>query len=507
MTEALEFGATRLPRPVIAPTTKVWATATGVDLLDDEALVTLGLDAARPAALFYDRGFWNFAAAVKKPQALENELQDVLKTADRAKDVQARELDFGSMSLFELAILDSSGTPASTIFVAYDDRMLLVSVRVDDSPLHTDTSTLPDAWLPESTKSRFVEDPDHRKLLAEMTTIGEIIAVVRPSAWLADRGLSDNSEGDQGPSGQAGLLLGRILDQVGPVGIAASSVSLDESVRVRVLTPGNPRAPAMIASLGQADGDIPTLGGIIAPGVLGVARLSVSPRQLYELLLSGVPAKQRREVGRFWDELDRELRINAQRDVLENLRGHLIVVAYGLDRDGIEASDAPWYLDAVKLDATREAVLMPIKEREPLEQVLNALTMVSKGKLTRQAVGHTLQYAWIDSGRLEWAVILSDENLIYVDSSVAFEHATEYERGASPLGAQIKAAGITRVFDKEAAAGVYLDTASLTTMLAEADGDDALGWIAPFRSAIMTTRQKEGVGVTDIDLEMAPSTK
>jgi hypothetical protein len=495
MTEALRFGSTRLPRPSLTPVTEAWASATGIDLLDDQALESLGLDVARPAAVFYDRGFWTFAAGVKAPETLEK----TLEKAAQASGVEAREGDFGSMNLVELSLTKPPAEHGHTVFVAYNDESLLVSVRVEQSPLHADASTLPEAWLPESVKSRFIDDADHRKLLREMTTVGEIIAVVRPSAWLAGNDAAENVQ-----SKQAGVLLARILDQVGPIGIAASSVSLEKSVRVRVFTPGNPRAPAMITSLGEADGDIPTLGGIIAPGVLGVFRLSVSPRQLYDLIMSAVPAKRRQEIAQFWDELDSELRINAQRDVLDNLRGHAIVVAYGLDRESLEASDTPWYLDVAKLDATREAVLLPIKEREPLEQVLNALTMVSKGKLTRQAVGHTIQYAWLDDGRLKWAVILSDENLIYVDSSVAFEHAVEYERGASPLGEQAEEAGITRVFDKKAAAGVYLDTASLKTMLAEADQDDAMGWIAPFRTAIVTTWEEGGMGVTDVELEISP---
>jgi hypothetical protein len=494
LTEALRFGSARLPSPDLGAATDAWGSATGIDPLDDEALEKLGLDTARPAAVFYDRGFWSIAAQIEKPEVFEQ----ALEAASQRESIEARETDFGPMSLVKLSLvklpLVEPSVDDHTVFVAYDQDSVLISVHHEPSALHTDTSTLPDAWLPQSTKRRFVEAPDHRSLLREMTTVGEIIAVVRPSAWLAG----------QRASGQAGVLLARILDQVGPVGIAASSVSLEKSVRVRVLTPGNKRAPAMITSLGQADGDIPSLGGIIAPGVLGVARLSVSPRQLYELLSSGLPAAQRQEVSAFWDELDRELRINAQRDVLENLRGHAIVVAYGLDRDGLEASKAPWYLDVVKLDATREAVLLPIKEREPLEQVLNALTTVSKGKLTRQEVGHTLQYAWLDDGQLKWAVILSDENLIYVDSSVAFEHAVEYERGAGPLGEQIEEAGITRIFDDRAAAGVYLDTASLTNMLAEAGSEHAKGWITPFRTAIVTTRDEDGVGVTDIELEISP---
>ena len=59
----------------------------GNDPLDDQALEKLGLDIARPAALFYDRGFWTFAAGVKTPETLEKTLEE----AAQAKGVEARE--------------------------------------------------------------------------------------------------------------------------------------------------------------------------------------------------------------------------------------------------------------------------------------------------------------------------------------------------------------------------------------------------------------------------------
>jgi hypothetical protein len=491
MTEALEFGSARLPKLELEPARQAWKEALGVDLLASKSLEELGVSTTEPAALFYDRGYWVVAASLDKPEALAAALptpQDDEPEGAKSTKLEVVEQDFGSMNLQKLTLED-----ARSAFVAHDDTSILLAVRVHDSALGS-ADTLPDAWLPASVKSRFGEDGMHRKLLRDMSPFGEIVAVVRPAAWLANR------EAD----GHAGVLLERILSQTGPIGVAASSVSLDEALRVRVFTPGNPRTPVMIRGLGQAEGDIPPVGGLVEPGVLGAFRLSVEPNQLYALMLSAMPAARRTEVDAHWDRLDQELRINARRDVLENLRGHAVVVAYGLDREALEASEAPWYLDLAKLQATREAVLLPIREREPLEQVLNGLTTISKGKLTRQKVGHTLQYAWLDEGELQWAVILSDEHLIFVDSSVAFDHAVSYERSARPLGEKFEKIGVSRIFDREDAAGLYLDTASLASILAEAGQESSTGWVEPFRSVVVTTRDEGSMGVTQIDLEIAP---
>lgn len=501
LTEALEFGSTRLPTVQLEGARAAWKEATGVDLLAPASLAEVGLSPTSPAALFYDRGYWAVAAKLDNPETLAKALADKLAAQEARTDqadaeqagtdaplVRVSERDFGSMQLVKLTLPDERSA-----FVAHDDQSIILAVRVDDNALG-DPDSLPDAWLPESQKSRFSDEGLHRKLFRELSNDGELLAVVRPAAWLANRKAE----------GQAGVLLERILSQMGPIGFAASSVSLDESVQVQVLTPGNPRTPVMIRGLGKAEGDMPPVGGLVAPGVLGVSRLSVEPTQLYDLLLTAMPAQRRTDVDAFWDELDEELRINARRDVLENLRGHAVVVAYGLDREALEASDSPWYLDLAKLEATREAVLLPIKEREPLEQVLNGLTTVSKGSLTRQKVGHTLQYAWLDDGELKWAVILSDEHLIFVDSSVAFDHAVAYERSAGPLGEKFEKMGVARIFDEDDAAGLYLDTASLASILAETDEQTSTGWIKPFRRVVVTTRDEGSMGVTKFDLEIAP---
>ncbi len=484
LTDVLDFGAQRLPLPGVGALHEAWTKTSPIDPFDADALKRAGFDPRANAVLFYDRGYWCIGAHL----AAGDRLAKVLQNFEQAHKLEAPDIDFGSMDVSAFG-----GGGDHPVYVAHDDHTALLAVRAQS----TDLDGLPQSWLPSSSLSRFVARDLHHKLLADLTKAAEVAGVIRPAAWLADKQAKGHAE----------VLWRRLLAQVGPVGFALNSVSLDKSVHLRVLTPGNPRAPAMITSLGRAQGDLPPLGGLIEPGVIGVARLSVDPKQLYALFESTLPASQRTELDKFWKDLNDKLSINARRDVLENLRGHAVVVAYGLDRKALEKADLPWFLQVLELKATREAVLLPIKEREPLVQVLDALTTVSKRKLTRQAVGHTLQYAWMENGELKWALIVSDEHVIYVDSAVAFEHAVDYERGAGPMGEKLDKLGITRLFDKKDAAGVYLDAASLADILEEAGHKDAVAWLAPFRSVVVTTGVDGDTGVTDFDLDIAPPAK
>lgn len=481
--ETFAFMAERLPRPEIAPARQAWSDALGVDPASPDALAELGFSVAAPTVVFYDRGFWAVGAGLDKPEVFAKKLAAL---ATR-KDLEIAESKFGTSTAIRLAHDDR------TLFVTHDNQHALIAVRVDDSALG-DAASLPEAWLPTSGKSRFLDRKLHREVLRELSTVGEVVGVVRPAAWLA------NTEA----KGHAAVLLDRILSQVGPVGFSASSVSLEKAARLRILTPGEPGAATMIGDLGQAEGEIPPLGGLIEPGVLGVARLSVGPQQLYDTLLSAMPAQRRPEVDAFWDTVDKELRVDARNDILKNLRGHAVVVAYGIDSDTLGESQSHWYLDTLKLEATREAVLLPIKERKPLVDTLDALTEVSKGKLSRQAVGHTMQYAWMVDGELQWALIVADDHVLFVDSAVAFNHARAYERNARPMGPKLEEAGITRLVDPAHSAALYLDTASLTNILAEMQTDATTEWLEPFRSVLITTRTEDGMGVTDVELEIAP---
>lgn len=516
-TEAFQFMDERLPLSGIAEFRQAWKLTAGFDPFEPNSLIEVGVDPMAPAVIFYDRGYWVFALEVDDAEKTRRVIKEIgisgggNSSEDSAEDeiVGKKAADDARFAVKlvggdTMSLRKGSGAGEQVSWVGVDKKRLLAALRVEKLPVNADDTGLAKTWLSTSKRPRFVDDGANQKLLRDLTPQGAVVGVVRPAAWMADIKAH----------GHANTLLKRLLSQIGPVGVAANSMSLEQGVRLRLIAPGNPRAPAMITSLGQAEGPLVAPDGLIEPGVLAAARLSAEPRKLYELFVSLLPAEQRDEIAAFWQDLDRELSINALRDVLDNLEGHAVLVAYGLDPDALrpdtDSAGRPWFLRAMKLETTREAVLLPIKEREPLELVLDALTTVSKGKLSRQVAGLTIQYAWLVDGELKWAVILGDEHLIFVDSAVAFEHARAYERGARPMGAEFEKIGISRLFSAETTAGLYLDTASLGGILSEKNSegrlDESVAWLNALSSVVITTQEKGAASdsITDIYLKIAP---
>lgn len=443
---------------------------------DREAAETLGLARRAPVATFYDRGYWTIALGVDEPERFEEAVE--------AAELEGKAADFGS---FDATYLEAGESSDSSLFLAHDGHLALIALPVE-AHVDAESPRLPNLWLPDSERTRFVETNEHRDLLDRFRD-GELVGVVRPSTWLS------NVESE----GHAEVLRQQLMTQLGSVGFQLNSPSLDEKARLEVALPGNPRAPEMVPELGEADGGLPPMGGLIEPGVLSVARLSVDPEQFYELARSAMPAERRNDLIDTLEMLDKELRIDVESDVLENLRGHAMLVAYGLEREAFESDETPWFLELVKLQATREAILMPIRDREPLEKVLDAWTTLSKSKLSRQSAGQTLQYAWLEEGELQWALILSDEYIIFVDSAAAFEHAVAYEERARPLGEEFEEHGLTGLVDGPHQAGLFLDMATLTDLLAESERTEAVRWLRPFDSLLMTSGVDDDVGIVQVD--------
>lgn len=497
--DAFQYMDDSLPLAGISTLRQTWKQKAGFDPFEAAKLTKMGVDPSSPTAFFYDRGYWVFAAEISDTEQLDPFFKNFEDTPPGSAGISVELVGDGAARW-----LKWSGSGEQLGWLGVDKTSLLVAVRVEKSMFGAEDTHPPSAWLSTSKRPRFVASGANQKLLRELTPLGAVVGIVRPAAWMANIKAR----------GHANTLLKRIVSQVGPVGVAASFVSLSREVRLRILTPGNPRAPAMITNLGQADGPLVAPDGLIEPGVLAVARLSVDPRKIYELFVSALPAEQRDEIAEFWTELDKELSIDALRDVLDNLRGHAVLVAYGLDPAGLKpeskSNEQPWYLRTLKLQNTREAVLLPIKEREPLELVLDALTTVSKNKLSRQVAGATIQYAWLDDGELKWAVILGDEHLIFVDSAVAFEHARSYERGGTPMGEELENIGVSRLFSAQKSAGLYLDTASLGGILSETDSGKApptgVAWLNALSSVVITIQEQNAAsaGVTDVYLRVTP---
>lgn len=487
--DTLSFGAQRLPADVLGRAERVLSVISDADALDGDAFEEIGLSPRAPAVVFHDRGYWTIAVGLDR----SNRLERALREAGANEGVERTRAEFGSFSADYLRV---DGEPEASAIIARGEQRALISLPVQ-AEIDRDDPRLPSTWQPDSQRSRFLDDQRRRELLGQMSGVGEVVGVVRPATWLAD----------MRADGQAEVLRQQLMTQTGPVGFGFNAASLGESAQLQVVLPRNPEAPQMVPDLGEADGDLPSLGGLVEPGVLGVGRVSADPESLYRLFVSAMPAERRRDIDDLLERLDEELRVDVERDVLDTLRGHAVIVAYGLKREAFDSGASPWLLELAKLEPTREAVLMPIHEREPLERVLDAWTTVSKSKLSRQKSGHTLQYAWIEEGTLEWAFILSDDYLVFVDSAVAFEHAAAFEERAGPMDDELEERGLDRLFAGEYEAGLYLDAATLTDILAEVDQKRAARWLAPFDSLVVTSRTDGGSGVVDAEFQMGGADK
>lgn len=512
-TRALNFGAKNLNLDALSGWRERWQEAGQVDLFDPEALARAGVSSERPVLIFYDRGYWVFQAEVEDHgrmrgavDAFKNEL---IRAAEQTDPADSAALAVNSVEESRAGNLDNlkiDYNEDGLAWLSWDRRRLLFATRVAQTDLNSRDTSLPLSWRGEAPTANFIESAGHRKLFQELSPHGNIVGVARPAAWMADIEAQ----------GHAQLLLKRMISQIGPIGAAVSAPDWQEAIELRVLTPGNPRAPAVVADLGRAEGELSTPEGLFAPGVLALGRMSIDPRQLYTLLVSVLPADEREQLQIYWDELDRELRIDALGDVLDNLSGHAVFVAYGLeidDEDSLKEHAPGWrLLSTLTLQNTREALLFKLKAREPMETTLDALTAITKGKLSRQRAGDTLQYAWLEDGALKWALLLGDDYLIYVDSAVAFEHARAFERGERSMPDELSALGVERLFEPQYSAGFYADSASVGAILEESglmDGGarSSLGWLRAFRSISLTTGQPRGsqTGITHVYLEVATS--
>jgi hypothetical protein len=473
--------------PLASPSRLVgkWEGMFGWKAWDPGGWKVWGVDTGAPAALFYDRGWWAASMTIEDPERFEKVREDWVSNEEISAQAADTE-EFEGVNL-ELG--------RERLHIASDGEVLLVAIKVTESPSDAAAgSGFPGAWLPDETS--FVDRLRYKDLLVDALDFGEPAGIVRPATWMSAHD----------STGQAAVLYERIAAQLGPVAFAMAAEPAERRVHLRILTPGEKGAPRAMTDLGRAEGELPPVGGLIEPGVLGVVRVSASPQSLYQLFLSGLPAEQRTEFQGFWRRLDEELKIDARTNVLQNLQGHAVVAVYGIKTEALEAAGDDWINSVVRLQATREAALLPIKDREKMLRVLDALTTVTKNKLKRQAVGETIQYAYFSDGELEWAFILGDNHVLYVDSAVAFDQAMAYEEAAHPLGESMADAEVDKLIEPSQVSGFYVDAENLGNLLTEAENTDGARLLAPLRRVLMTTSMQDGVGVTDLRLQLAPPT-
>lgn len=328
-----------------------------------------------------------------------------------------------------------------------------------------------------------------------------------PGYWSEDPGLQQLGE-DEGDSrdfplygavdgrvllegldgeGQAGVVLEQLVAGLGTIywGVRAGDDSGHWRLDLRVDSRSDVNTP--VDGLGEARDPLPDLGGLVRPGAPGVARLSVEPNRLVELLRGSLPPEQRQEFDETIEELEDEQLVDLQADLVDNLTGQAALVIFGIEDIFFELQGLELLAAIVQLEAIRQAVLVPVEDVEQVELVLDAFTQLSQGALRRDAGEHTIQYARFDDGALKWAAILSDEHLTFVDSIVAHDHVRDWERSPRPLQGIFVERGVDSMLEASRGVGVYLDLATIRTILREGGDERRAEWLKPIEALRVQT--------------------
>ena len=289
--------------------------------------------------------------------------------------------------------------------------------------------------------------------------------------------------------GQVAALRDQIAAQAGRVYFRIHGD--DGEATLELLTPGDTSLQAWVGDLGEAGGALPDMGGLVRPGILGVVRISMEPTLLRRLLEGALSVEDQEALARTLEGLREELQLDLEAAVEGHLLGQAAVVAFSFedafyDLRGMELIGA-----LLRLQATREAVLLPVQDRPGLEDLLNVFMQMSQGRMRRQVTGHTVQYAWFDGGSLQWAMILSDSHLLFLDSSVGFDHALSWERNPRSLGDAMEARGVPGLLERDRGVGLFLDLGMIRTLLRGSAHEAAVPWLENLEALSLETDVEE----------------
>ena len=220
------------------------------------------------------------------------------------------------------------------------------------------------------------------------------------------------------------------------------------------------------------------LGALIQPGILGVMRISTNPRLLFQWWRATLSAAQRLAMDEVLGRLKKEVALGIDEAIFDNLQGHAVAVFYGLESKALGLGPQALLGSLMALEATQEVIYMPIEHKQPLEELLNAATQLSRGRLQQQRDKTAIQYAWFeDDGTLTWALMLHEDYLLFVDSPATFSHGTRHIRHPRPLEKAWAAGGLTELLlPSPSRSGIHLDTQTLHQLLPQA-GPKTLGQI------------------------------
>lgn len=349
--------------------------------------------------------------------------------------------------------------------------------------------------LPERRRPNWPSGDARRELVGELAgDEARLLAVGNPSKLVPEAA-------DSGPARQ---VRARLANQLGPTGVRVDLEGDSSTLSLTIRSRSTAGEPMVVSSLGKADGEIPPLGGLVEPGVLGVARLSVDPQSTYRLLRSTLPAGERRQLDAFWTQLRKQLLIDGPDTLLDHFTGHAFVVFYGMGSDALAEGRRPVWRRVLTLGATREIVMLPIESRAKLEQFFDKITQISRGRLSRESGEHHVQYAWFDGGSLAWALLLGDRHLMVVDSPTSLDKALAYERRGGELGDETREEmGLGPLLERSGRSGMYLDAGTVGRLLEENSYTGAADWLSPFQRVLLTTEMDGKASRTQVELRFA----
>lgn len=464
------------------------------DLMAPEAWRTMGFASERPATIFYAEGRLILAAEINTP----GEFKAQMAALGTRSGLSLKRDKSQGFSLFH--VLNQEKQPLvhvalrkKTALVMFDTALLNADSPQDSAAEHARGPELlqeilnikpEQRWKGVARQNELVQEPPHQGTAFH--------GAFEPASWLLQKQTG----------GQARVILERLAHQTGRVHFLANYNAETHKLAIHLRTHGSPGEPMLVPNLGEPHGELPTVRGLIKPGVLGVVRLSAEPDQFFNLIRSGLPADQRLALDKLFAGLDAELKIDVKNDLIKNLKGHAVIVMYGIE-NRLFTADNFRLADVFQLKATREAILLPIQDREAMERLLNVMTQLSRGNLRRQAIRDSIQYAWLPDGALEWALILNNDYLVIVDSAVAVDHALAYERSAPLHSSMLSDLGIEALFNNISRSGFYIDVVALSNIFAESGYPVVSAWLRPFQAVVLTTDDVGQVGHTNIELTLS----
>lgn len=473
------FGADHLPDGAVTEGLPAGLPFSPETLPETFPFDEVGLAPERTAAAYRHDGHWTLVAPVADRTRFQKALPGLLEgtpfgIADDS-ETSERTLRYQSTPVASLRLLDEH-------LVVHP-----ITDRGDEPGGSSDAS--PPPLGPEET---WPADAAKRSLLEDLASDrARMVGVAEPSRWFP--------EADGSTAGD--IAFERLAHQLGPTGVRATYDRDEPRLSFDVRSRSAAGEPVVVSKLGSASKKLPGLGGLVEPGVLGVVRFSVDPQSVYDLLVSTLPARRRARLETFWRQFQKKLVVSGPEEILENFAGHAVVVFYGIDDAVLSGDRRPSLRRFMTLQTTREVIAFPITSRTTLERLLDKATQISRGRLSRQQGKHTVQYAWFRDGALQWALILSDEHLLFVDSATSFDKALQFEhRGRELTAEQRESMGIGPLLETRDRSGFFLDAATVGNLLAENDRKRAAAWLAPFQSVLLTTDMDGDVGTARIEL-------